>query len=106
VLDVEIDVGWFCALDAQEALEQEVHANGIDRRDAETKTHRAVCSAASPLAKNVALSAVLNDLVHRQEVSAVIEGANDLKLAFDLCSNVGGHLAMIACTRSLERELA
>ena len=34
VLDVEIDVRWLRAFDAQETFEQKIHAHGIDRRDA------------------------------------------------------------------------
>ena len=106
VLDVEIDVRGFGALDAQEAFEQQVHAHGIDRRDAQTKTHRAVGGATTALTQNVLLTAVLDDLVHRQEVASVVELADDLKLAFDLCVNVGRHLALVTCARALQGELS
>jgi len=105
VLDVEIDVRGLGALDAQEAFEQQVHAHWIDRRDAQTKTHRTVGGATAALAQDALLSAVLDDLVHRQEVAAVVELANDLKLTFDLHANVTRHLALVTCASAAKREL-
>jgi len=105
VLDIEIDVGRFSALDTQEALEQQVHTHGVDGGDAEAETHRTVGSAATPLAQNVLLPAVLNNLMHCQEVAPVVEPTNDLKLAFELRANVGGHTPLVSRTRAAKREI-
>ena len=106
VLDVEIDVRRLGSLDAQKTLEQKIHPYGINCRDTETETHGAVRRTATTLAQDALLAAVLNDLVHREEVSAVVQLANDLKLTFDLCANVRRHLAPITSARASEREVA
>ena len=58
------------------------------------------------MAQDALLSAVLNDLVHREEVSSVVELADDLEFSFELCSNVRRHLALVASARALKRKLA
>mgnify|MGYP001821029810 CR=1 FL=1 len=105
VLDVEIDVRRLCTLDAQEAFEQEIHSNGIDRGDVQTETHRAVGRASAPLTQDVVLPAVLNDFVHGQKVAAVAQLSNDAKLALDLRANVCGYVAPVSSSRTGERQL-
>ena len=73
VLDVEIDVGRLGALAREEALEQEAHADRIDRGDAEAEADGRVRGRAAALAHDVAPPAVRHDLVHRQEVARVVE---------------------------------
>ena len=106
VLDVEIDVRRLRTFDAQKAFEQEIHPHGIDGRDAQAETHSAVGGATTALTQDLLLTAVLDDLVHRQEVASVVELADDLKLAFKLCVNVSRHLALVTCARALQGEFS
>ena len=52
VLDVEIDVGRLGALPREEALEEQTHAHGIDRGDAQAVADGRVRRGAAPLAED------------------------------------------------------
>ena len=84
VLDVEIDVGRLGALARQEALEQQAHAHRIDRGDAEAVADRRVGRRAAALAQDVLRAAERDDLVHRQEVAAVVELVDQRELLVEL----------------------
>src|SRR5690606_22330838 len=88
VLDVEIDVRRLRALAAEETLEEQVHAHRIDRGDAEAEADRAVRGAATALAEDALGAAALDDLVHGEEVPAVVEVADDRELALELRAHV------------------
>ena len=78
VLDVEVDVGRLGALAAQEALEEQVHAYRIDRGDAEAVSRpRCWRRCRVPDTGCRSRSAELHDLLHRQEVAAVVEVEDD-----------------------------
>src|SRR6185503_10866865 len=89
VLDVEVDVGRLGALAAEEALEEQIHPDRIDRGDAEAVADGAVRGAAATLTEDVLLAAPPDDLVHGQEVAAVVEVGDQLELAIDLGANLG-----------------
>src|SRR5216684_6056408 len=59
---IEIDVRPTFAPFTEKALEDEMIAQRIDRRNAETITDRAVCSAAAALHHDVVLAAEINDV--------------------------------------------
>ena len=106
VLDVQIDVRRLSAFETQESFEQQIHAHGIDCRDAETKTYGTVGCATTALAQDVLLATVLDDFVHREEVAAVVELADDFELAFDLRPNIGWNFALVARSGASKGELA
>ena len=81
---VEIDVGPFAALFRQEALEQEIHPDRVDRRDAEAVAHGAVGRGPAPLHEDVLLAAVVHDVPDDQEVAGEIELLDEIELAGDL----------------------
>jgi hypothetical protein len=56
VLEVDVDVGRLLALAADEALEQQVGARGIDRRDAQAVADGGVRRRAAPLAQDALAS--------------------------------------------------
>ena len=81
---IEIDVGPLAALFRQEPLEQEIHPDRIDRRDAEAVAHGAVRRGAASLHEDVLLAAVVDDVPDDQEVAGEIELLDQIELAGDL----------------------
>ena len=53
---IEIDVGPFAALFGKKSFEEQFHAHGIDRRDAQRITDGAVGGRAAPLHEDIVLS--------------------------------------------------
>ena len=105
VLDVEVDVGRLGPLAGEKALEQQVHPHRVDRRDAEAVADRRVGRRAAALGEDAAAPADLDDVPHRQEVSAVVELVDQRQLPLELRRHVGGNQAAVAAARPAEREL-
>ena len=81
---IEIDVGPLAALLRQEALEQQIHPDRIDRRDAEAVADGAVGRRAAPLHEDVVLPAEVDDVPDDQEVAGELELLDEIELARDL----------------------
>ena len=81
---IEIDVRPLAALLGQEALEQQIHPDRIDRRDAEAVADGAVGRRAAPLHEDVLLAAEIDDVPDDQEVAGEIELLDQIELALDL----------------------
>jgi hypothetical protein len=81
---IEIDVRPFAALLREKALEQQVHLDRIDGRDAQAVAHRAVGRRAASLHENVVLTAVVDDVPDDEEVAGEIELLDQVELARDL----------------------
>ncbi len=106
MLEVDVDVGRLAALGRKEALEEQVAARRIDRRDAEAVADRAVGGAAPPLAEDVALARHLDDGVHAQEVRRDLEPGDERELLLDLLPDAVRQLARIARARAFVRQAA
>src|SRR5207253_7766542 len=81
---IEVDVGPLAALLGEEALEEEAHADRIDRRDAERVADRAVGGRAASLAEDAALAAEADDAPHDQEVAGEVEPLDHAELVLEL----------------------
>ncbi len=81
---IEIDVGPLAALLGQEALEQQLHLDRIDRRDPEAVADGAVGRRPAALHEDVLLPAVVDDVPDDQEVAGEIELLDEIELAGDL----------------------
>ena len=81
---IEIDVGPFAAFLRQEALEQQLHLDGIDRRDPEAVADGAVGGRSPALHEDVLLTAVIDDVPDNQEIAGEIELFDEIELAGDL----------------------
>jgi hypothetical protein len=66
------------------------HAHRIDRGDAEAVAHRRVGRRAAALTQDALATAELHDLVHRQEVAAVVELLDERELALELGATSAG----------------
>src|SRR5205814_5608161 len=90
-----VDVRPLLALLGQEALEEQVHADGIDGGDAEAVADRAVGGGAAALDEDALLAAEVHDVPDDQEVALELERADQGQLALDLlaCLVVVGPVA-------------
>ena len=87
---VQVDVGPLAPRLGQEALEQEVHADGIDRGEAEAVADRAVGGRAAPLHEDAVGTTVLHELPHDEEVAREVEPADQVELARNLLPGTRG----------------
>ena len=106
VADVEVDVGRLGALAGQEALEQQVHVHRVDGGNAQAVAHRRVGGRAAPLAQDLPVAAEADDLVHGQEVAAVVELLDHLQLGGKLLGDGRRRRAGVALARPGEGEAA
>ena len=73
MLEVDVDVGRFAALGADETFEQQAAARGVDRGDAKHVTHRRVGGRTAALAENVLRLREADDAVHGEEIRRVFQ---------------------------------
>ena len=100
---VEIDVGPLAALFREKALEEQLHADGIDRGDAERITDRAVGRRAASLHQDVLLAAVLHDVPDDEEISGELELLDQRQLAFDLAAGALPEFALSGAQITIAR---
>ena len=81
---IEIDVRPFAALFGEESFEEKIHADGIDRGDAERVADGAVGGRAAPLHENILLAAEADDVPDDQKIAGEIELFDQGEFAFDL----------------------
>src|SRR3954468_5506488 len=81
---VEIDVWPLAAILAEEALEEQFHPDGIDRRDFQRVTNRGVGGRPSALHKKSVPLAIANDVPDDEEVSCESELLDQRQLMPDL----------------------
>ena len=81
---IEIDVGPLAALLREKALEQQVHADRIDRGDAEAVADGAVGGRSAALHEDVVLPAEIDDVPDDQEIAGELQLLDQIELAFDL----------------------
>ena len=81
---IEIDVGPFAALFREKTLEQQIHADRIDRRDAEAVADGAVGGRAASLHEDVVMAAEIDDVPDDEEVAGEIETLDEIELARNL----------------------
>ncbi len=106
VLNVQIDVGRLGALLGEEALEEQIHSHGVDGGNPQAVAHRRVGGGAAALAENPLVPAELDDLVHGQEVAAVVEVVDDIELTLELSRHIVGYPSCVARPRPLPGKVA
>ena len=84
VLEVDVDIGRFVALGADESLEQEIQPVRVDRGDVEAVADRRVGRRPAALAQDAAASGEADDVVDGQEIGGVIELGDQVELVGDL----------------------
>src|SRR5262249_36836232 len=81
---VEVDVRPLAALLGEEALEEEAHADRVDRSDAERVTDGAVGRGAAALAEDAALASEADDVPDDQEVAGEVKLLDHRELVLEL----------------------
>ncbi len=86
---VEIDVGPLAAFFRKKTLEEQLHADGVDRGDPERVADGAVGGRSAPLHENVLLAAEADEIPDDEEVSGEFEFFDELQFFFDLKAGAG-----------------
>ncbi len=84
VREVDVDVGRFLALLAQEPFEEQPQTDRVHRGDAETEAHRGVRRRAAPLAEHAGAAREAHDVPDDQEIAGEAELADDRELVREL----------------------
>ena len=83
---IEIDVRPLAAFFGKKTLEEQFHADGIDRGDAERIADCAVGSRAASLHQNVLFAAEADQIPDNKEIAGEIELLDELQFAFNLAA--------------------
>src|ERR1700680_236391 len=75
--EIEINVGPFAAFLGKKPLEEQLHADRIDRRDAKRIADRTVGSGSSSLRQNVLFAAEADQIPDNEEVAGEVELFNE-----------------------------
>ena len=102
---VEVDVGPLAALLGEEALEEELHRHGVDRRDAERIADGAVRGRAASLTEDATLATEADDVPDDEEVAGEVELGDDGQLVLELPAHAVGDRPPTLARAGL-RELA
>src|SRR4051794_21550626 len=86
---IKIDVRPAFPAFAQEPFENEIVADRIDRRDAETITDSAIRRAAPALDHDVVFAAEINDVPHDQEIAGEPEPGDEAEFFFEFAFHGG-----------------
>src|SRR5438093_2783115 len=81
---IKVDVRPFAAFFRQKSFEEQLHLHGIDGRDSERITNRAVRGGTAALHEDVVFAAEPDDVPDDQEIAFKPEPFDQGKLAFDL----------------------
>jgi hypothetical protein len=103
---VDVDVRPLAALLGQEALEEQLHADGIDGGDAERVADRAVGGGAAALGQHPALAGEAGDVLHDQEVAGEVELPDHGQLVLELAAGAVGQGVAVAAAGAGEGEPA
>ena len=101
---VDVDVRPFAALFGEEALEEQLHADGVDGGDAERVADGAVGSRAAPLRQHATLAGVARDVPHDQEVAGEVELLDHAQFVLELALRALGKRMAVARARAVEGE--
>src|SRR5205085_9448652 len=92
----------FAALLREKALEEQLHAHGIDGGDAQRVADRAVGGGAAALDENVMLAAEADDVPNDKKVSGEIELRDERQLARNLAAGTLVKMGAVAAVTLLQ----
>ncbi len=101
--EIDIDVGPFAALFGEEALEEEVHADGVDGGDAEGVADGAVGGGTASLAEDALFAGEADEVPDDEEVAAEAELFDEREFLFDLLAGAVV-IGLIAAARAFVSE--
>ncbi len=71
MFEIDVDVGRFVAFGGNEAFEQQLVLDRIDRGDAEHEADHRIRRRSAPLAQNALAARIAHDRIHRQEIGRI-----------------------------------
>ena len=101
VLEIDVDVRRLVAFGADEALEQQVVALGVDAGDAQHVTDRRIGRRAATLAQDVLAAGIADDGIDRQEVGRIAELADQPQFVVEDLADFRRHAVGEALGRAL-----
>ena len=104
--EIDIDIGNFIALFGKKTFEQEFHADGIDRRDAERVTHRGIRSRSAPLRENAQTFRRMRDIPDDEKIARQIHARDDAELVLELPLHFDRDRIAVALACAAEHERA
>ncbi len=102
---IQVNIRPFPALFRQKALEQQIHTDRIDGRNAQRIAHRAVCRRPPALHQNPAFEAVADDVPDDEKITGQLQLLDQRQLVFQLPPHALGDGA-IAVSRPLPYPLS
>ena len=104
VLEVDVDVGGFVPLAADEPLEQQVHPLGIDGSDAQAEADGRVGRRAAALAEDAAAAGEDDKVPDGKKVGLVVQLSDQLQLVLDEAPHLIGHALRVAVPRAFPSQ--
>lgn len=104
MLEIDIDIGRLAPLGRNEALEQKLRSDGIDRRDAEHVANRAVRRRPSPLTNDLTPPRLGDDRMNRQKIRCVFQICDQLQFVLELGADLAFDPFRIALGRLFPGE--
>ncbi len=105
MLEIDVDIGRLAARRADEALEEDVDAGGIDRGDAEAIAHHRIGRRTAALAEDRARAGEADDVVDGEEIAREIELLDQLQFVRDQLADVIGNTAGKLLGRAVPGQL-
>ncbi len=105
MLEIDVDVRRLVALGRDEALEQQIDLDRVDRRDAQAIADHRVRRRAAALAENAFALREPHDVVHRQEIGRVVQLADQRQLLRERLAHLARHAFGIALRGALPGQL-
>ena len=107
LVEVHVDVGHLLATGVEEALEQQVVADGVEVHDAQAVGHAAARGRASPRSHpDARLAGVADEVPHHQEVGGEAHVADDAELELEALHHLRPQGVAIALAGALEGQVA
>ena len=104
VREVDVDVGRLAPFFGEEALEQQLHPDRVDGRDAEAVAHRGVRRGAAALRQHAEAARLADYVPHDEEIAGEAEPLDDVELVADLLLVALGEAVPVALARSRGHE--
>ena len=104
MLEIDVDVGRFAALLRDEAFEEELVLDRIDRGDAEDEADDRIGRRAAPLAQDLDRAGVADDRVYGEEIRRVAHLRDEREFVFELPGIGAGRLAIEAVGERVARQ--
>ena len=106
VREVDVDVRYLVALLGKKALEEQLHADRVDRGDAQGIAHRRVGGRTASLGQDAQALRLVRDVPNDEKVACEVHARDDAELVLELALDVGRKRRAVTLARAFEDERA